>query len=79
MSEFEHGLEAGDRLRSERRESDLIVQAVRDTVVDFGGVGEKTHREITSGLRTGTLERIDEGGPDDTGVGPSTTDGDCAP
>ena len=63
MSEFEHGLEAGDRLRSKRRESDLIVQAVRDTVVDFGGdVGERTHREIASGLRTGKLERIDEDG-----------------
>jgi hypothetical protein len=65
MSELEHGLEAGDRLRSERRESDLIVQAVRDTVVDFGGdVGQRTHREIASGLRTGQLERIDEEGPE---------------
>jgi len=61
MSEFEHGLEEGDRLRSDRRESDLIVRDVRDTVVDFGGdVGERTHRDVASGLRSGLLERVDD-------------------
>lgn len=54
----EHGLSGGDRLSSERRESVLIVQDVRDTVVDFGDAGEKTHREIMSGLRTGRLKRV---------------------
>jgi hypothetical protein len=57
---YEHGLSEGDRLRSERRESDLIVRDIRDTTVYFGvGVGEKTHREVASGLRTGRLERIE--------------------
>jgi hypothetical protein len=56
---FEHGLKEGDRLQSKRRESELIVQEVRDTVVCFEEVGEKTHREVTSGLRSGRLERVE--------------------
>ena len=58
----EHGLSEGDRLRSERRESDLVVQEVRDRTVDFGSdVGERTHRSVASGLQTGRLERVEEG------------------
>lgn len=58
---IEHGLQEGDQLRSKRRDSLLTVVEVRDTVVDFGGdVGERTHRAVMSGLRTGTLERVEE-------------------
>ena len=56
---FEHGLNEGDRLRSKRRESDFVVHEVRDTTVYFGPeVGEQTHRWVTSGLESGTLEKV---------------------
>ena len=58
----EHGLEVGDRLRSKRRQTELTVREVRDTTVYFGeDVGEKTHREVMRGLRSGKLEYVEDG------------------
>lgn len=56
---FEHGLNEGDRLRSKRRPSELVVHEVRDTTVHFGPeVGEQTHKWVTSGLESGELEKV---------------------
>lgn len=61
MDDLHHGLREGDRLRSERRESMLTVESVRDTTVDFGGdVGEWSHRKVHSLLEAGTIEVVDE-------------------